>query len=273
MENFQSQALNRDFPLICFVSHFAPPGRAAARGGDASAPPLVSAHAAGQGGAANPPPDTAAAGTTAVHSMKGMSASFTWLTWKSSQTAGSVVAPSEAMFAAFDIPLSWGHVLKRTVKETGEDDCLGLVAQLAYHFFLALFPAVLFVLVVASFSSLTNFIDDIVGALRPIALAEVIGFLEEQLKRVSNADIGGILTIGIVGAIWSSSAAVVAIIGSRECPFLGRVRWTRLLQQVQDAALRHAICGSPPPHRRSSTTRWRPMVRHARTRKSSANHE
>jgi membrane protein len=75
------------------------------------------------------------------------------------------------------------------VQATSEDDCLGLAAQLTYHFFLALFPAVLFVLVVAGFFSLTNFIDDIVGALRPIAPAEVIGFLEEQLKRVSNTDI------------------------------------------------------------------------------------
>jgi len=118
------------------------------------------------------------------------------------------------MFAAFDIPLSWGELLKRTVKEASDDDCLGLAAQLSYYFFLALFPAVLFVLALASFFPLTNFIDDSVRILRPIAPAEVLGFLEEQLRRVSNADSGGILTIGILGAIWSSSAAVVAIIGS-----------------------------------------------------------
>jgi membrane protein len=118
------------------------------------------------------------------------------------------------MSAAFDIPLSWGDLVKRTAKETSKDDCLGLAAQLAYYFFLALFPAVLFVLAIASFFPLTNFIDDIVRALRPIAPAEVLAFLEEQLRRVSNADSGGILTIGILGAIWSSSAAVVAIIGS-----------------------------------------------------------
>ena len=118
------------------------------------------------------------------------------------------------MFAAFDIPLGWGDLLKRTAKETSEDDCLGLAAQLAYYFFLALFPAVLFVLAIASFFPLTNFIDDVVRVLRPIAPAEVLAFLEEQLRRLSNADSGGILTIGILGAIWSSSAAVVAIIGS-----------------------------------------------------------
>ncbi|HEX2455635.1 MAG TPA: YihY/virulence factor BrkB family protein [Vicinamibacterales bacterium] len=118
------------------------------------------------------------------------------------------------MFAAFHIPLSWSELLKRTAKESSEDDVLGLAAQLAYYFFLALFPAVLFILALASFFPLTNFIDDIVGALRPIAPADVLTLLEEQLRRISNADSGGILTIGILGAFWSSSAAVVAIVGS-----------------------------------------------------------
>jgi membrane protein len=118
------------------------------------------------------------------------------------------------MFAAFQIPLSWSELLKRTAKESSEDDVFGLAAQLAYYFFLALFPAVLFILALASFFPLTNLIDDIVGALRPIAPADVLGFLEEQLRRISNTGSGGILTIGILGAIWSSSAAVVAIVGS-----------------------------------------------------------
>lgn len=115
---------------------------------------------------------------------------------------------------AFDISLSWPELLKRTLKETNEDDCLGLAAQLAYYFFLALFPAILFLLALASFFPLTNFIDQSVAALRPFAPAEVLNFLEEQLRRLSNANSGGILTLGILGAIWSSSAAVVAIIGS-----------------------------------------------------------
>jgi Virulence factor BrkB len=114
------------------------------------------------------------------------------------------------MFAAFQIPLSWSELLKRTAKESSEDDILGLAAQLAYYFFLALFPAVLFILALASFFPLTNFIDDIVRALRPIAPADVLAFLAEQLRRISNTDSSGILTIGILGAIWSSSAAVVA---------------------------------------------------------------
>jgi membrane protein len=118
------------------------------------------------------------------------------------------------MFSTFSIPLSWSELAKRTVKETISDDCLGLAAQMAYYFFLALFPAVLFILAVASFFPLTNFTDDVVTALRPFAPAEVLTFLEEQLRRISDADSSGILTLGFLGAIWSSSAAVIAIIGS-----------------------------------------------------------
>jgi membrane protein len=118
------------------------------------------------------------------------------------------------MIAAFEIPLSWGELLKRTLKETSDDDCLGLAAQLAYYFFLAVFPAVLFILALASFFPLTNFIDDMVRTLRPIAPPDVLRFFEEQLRRLSNAGSGSILTIGMLGALWSSSAAVVAIVGS-----------------------------------------------------------
>jgi membrane protein len=118
------------------------------------------------------------------------------------------------MFAAFDIPLKWGELLKRTAKDTMEDDCLGLAAQLAYYFFLALFPTVLFLLALVSFFPLANVLEDAVRTLRPIAPPDVLAFLEEQLLRISNADSSGILTIGVLGAVWSSSAGVIAVIGS-----------------------------------------------------------
>ena len=40
------------------------------------------------------------------------------------------------MFDAFQLPIGFGELLKRTAKETSNDDCLGLAAQLAYYFFL-----------------------------------------------------------------------------------------------------------------------------------------
>jgi membrane protein len=67
---------------------------------------------------------------------------------------------------------------------------------------------------VASFLPVTDVVGEGVQALQPFLPAEVLRFLAEQLTRVSNADSGGILTLGILGAVWSSSAAVVAIVGA-----------------------------------------------------------
>jgi membrane protein len=129
--------------------------------------------------------------------------------------AGNVVARGRGvLFVPFDVHLSWRELFKRTVREVSDDDCFGLAAQLSYYFFLALFPAVLFFLAVASFFPIANLNDELLRTLGPVAAPDVLRFLEEQLVRLSNADSGGILTIGFLGTVWSSSAAVVAIIGS-----------------------------------------------------------
>jgi membrane protein len=44
--------------------------------------------------------------------------------------------------------ISWTEVFKRTWKEANEDDVLGRSAQLAYYFFLALFPLLICVITV-----------------------------------------------------------------------------------------------------------------------------
>ena len=44
------------------------------------------------------------------------------------------------------MPLSWSDLARRTWREVIDDDVLGLAAQLSYYFFLALFPAILFLL-------------------------------------------------------------------------------------------------------------------------------
>jgi membrane protein len=110
----------------------------------------------------------------------------------------------------FDLPISWGELAKRTVKETIADDCLGLAAQLAYYLFLALFPAILFLLALGSFFPLDDLASDIVRLLQPVASREVVTIIAEQMQRISDADNGGLLTFGVLVALWSSSAAMVA---------------------------------------------------------------
>jgi membrane protein len=110
--------------------------------------------------------------------------------------------------------LSWSELARRTWRDAVEDDVLGLAAQLSYYFFLALFPAVLFLLAVASFFPLSNITDDVGRALGPFVSAQVLALIQEQMQRLANNENGGLLTFGVAGALWSSSAAIVSIVGA-----------------------------------------------------------
>lgn len=116
------------------------------------------------------------------------------------------------MLIYFDSELTWPELITRTIKDSIEDDAAGLAAQLSYFFFLSLFPALLFLVALASFFPLYNFNDELIRMLAPIAPAAVVALLQEQLASLSNSKDGGLLGIGLLMALWSSSAAMVAVI-------------------------------------------------------------
>jgi len=89
------------------------------------------------------------------------------------------------MLAYLKVPLSWGEVLRRTVKEALNDGCPGLAAQLAYYFFFALFPALLFLLALASYFPLETLIDDMFAMLGGIAPSEVLTIITDQIRKIS----------------------------------------------------------------------------------------
>ena len=114
------------------------------------------------------------------------------------------------MFSTFDIPISWGELFKRTLKETSADNVLGLAAQLAYYFLLALVPAVVFVVALTSFFP-SHLIDQMMTAFATFAPADVLRIIEEQIRTLRGGEHGGVLTFGLLVALWSSSAALVSI--------------------------------------------------------------
>ena len=112
------------------------------------------------------------------------------------------------------LPLPLPELARRTWRDAIDDDVLGLAAQLAYYFFLALFPAILFLLAIASFFPLANLTDDIGRALGPFVSPQVLELIQDQMRRLANNDSGGLLTFGVACALWSSSAAIVSIVGA-----------------------------------------------------------
>jgi membrane protein len=110
--------------------------------------------------------------------------------------------------------IGWPELLKRTYKDSLADDALGLAAQLAYYFFLALFPAILCVIAIASFFPLEHFTDDVMASLSRFAPQQMLSLVRDQMVRLDEGNNGGILSVGLLGALWSSSAALVAIINA-----------------------------------------------------------
>jgi membrane protein len=105
------------------------------------------------------------------------------------------------------------ELIKRTVKETIDDDCMSIAAQLAYYFALALFPALLFVVALASYLPY-NVVNDVVAALDPIAPPAVLEIIRQQLENIVAGEAPSVLTIGILGALWSSSGAMTSIVSA-----------------------------------------------------------
>ena len=110
------------------------------------------------------------------------------------------------------VPLSWGQILRRTFRESLNDDCLGMAAQLSYYFFFALFPTLLVMLALGKFfaADVVQMVSGLGGVVPPRALE----LITSQITSLSEGEQGGLLTVGMLTALWSSSAAMTAIIST-----------------------------------------------------------
>ena len=120
---------------------------------------------------------------------------------------------NQAMFNGFRLGEPLLDLLIKTAKEVIDDDCVGMAAQLAYYFALALFPALLFVVALASYLPY-DVVTNAVNSMASFAPPEVLGIVRGQLESIASGEPTGILTIGILGALWSSSGAMTSILSA-----------------------------------------------------------
>ena len=116
------------------------------------------------------------------------------------------------MFTYFRIPLTWRELARRTVADTLQDDCPGLAAQLAFYFFLSVFPALLFLVALLGYVPIDAHLTSALDELETLLPSELLHFVRTQVDAALAGRQGGLLTLGVIGAVWSSSSAVTAII-------------------------------------------------------------
>jgi membrane protein len=101
---------------------------------------------------------------------------------------------------------------RRLRKEVGNDDLSGSAAEMAYRFFLALFPFLIFVAAVGGFladmigiADPTTKIMDAIGQSMPPDSAAV---LRRELTNIIGNRNPTLVSLGIIGTIWASSSGI-----------------------------------------------------------------
>ncbi|MBO1199481.1 YihY/virulence factor BrkB family protein [Staphylococcus simiae] len=103
------------------------------------------------------------------------------------------------------------NFLSYLIYRIGKDDASGLAAQMTYHFVLALFPMLIFLLTLLPFfnikqSQITEMLSN--------APADTSTLIKGVINDVTQNSSGGLLSVGLILAIWSASNGMTAIMNS-----------------------------------------------------------
>ena len=131
------------------------------------------------------------------------------------------------MFEYFHAPVSAVELGRRTIVETFRDGCPGLAAQLAFYFLLGLFPALLVLVSLMGYLPVDPPINRLLGRLDGLMPDEVLRLVRQEFEAVLQNRHGRLLTLGLIGALWSSSSAMKGIISAlnRAYDIQERRRW------------------------------------------------
>lgn len=93
--------------------------------------------------------------------------------------------------------------IKRLITKIMDNDVTGMAAQLAYFFLLSLFPLLIFMTTLLAYTPLGQ--DDLFNVIKEFAPEDSFNMVRKTLDEVMANRNGGLLSIGIIGTIWSAS--------------------------------------------------------------------
>lgn len=107
--------------------------------------------------------------------------------------------------------ISYKELAKRVITEIKDDNCSGYAAEMAYFLLFALFPFLLVLTTLIAYVPVPNLFDIIMEGGRKVLPAEAFSLLQDNIKTLFVDRKGGLLSLGLILALWTASTAVVAI--------------------------------------------------------------
>lgn len=103
---------------------------------------------------------------------------------------------------------------KRSFKQFQEDDMSTYSAALVYRVLLAIFPFLLFLLTFLGALGLSEFFTWVLDQARSAMAADVYSQVEKIVNQVQGGANGGLLSFGLIAALWSAAAGVRSLINA-----------------------------------------------------------
>ncbi len=112
-----------------------------------------------------------------------------------------------------------GDLLKRSFRAFLDDDMLTYAAALSYSALFALFPFLIFLIALLGSLNIQNFFDWLLEQARTALPADSYRLVKSVIDDIQGESGGGLLSFGIVIAIWSASAGVRSVMNAMNVAF------------------------------------------------------